>query len=154
MHPLPTTQTAAETDTSGLPPGWNDGRWQEAIVLFTTHAGTVAALKSASRLGAHLGARPKILMLYPVPYTLPLEKQAVPEGFLENEVRALKRDFPEELSVRICLCRHPRQGLREALEPHSLILMGGKKRWWPTEEQWLAWRLRKDGHEVIFADLR
>jgi hypothetical protein len=32
--------------------------------------------------------------------------------------------------------------------------MGGKKRWWPTEEQWLAWRLRKDGHEVIFADLR
>jgi hypothetical protein len=93
-------------------------------------------------------------MLYPVPYTLPLEKQAVPEGFLENEVRALKRDFPEELSVRICLCRHPRQGLREALEPHSLIVMGGRKRWWPTEEQWLAWRLRKDGHEVIFADLR
>ncbi len=154
MHPLPTTQTAAETDTSGLPPGWNDGRWQEAIVLFTTHAGTVAALKSASRLGAHLGARPKILMLYPVPYTLPLQKQAVPEGFLENEVRALKRDFPEELSVRICLCRHPRQGLREVLEPHSLIVMGGRKRWWPTEEQWLAWRLRKDGHEVIFADLR
>lgn len=154
MHPLPTTQTAAETDTSGLPPGWNDGRWQEAIVLFTTHAGTVAALKSAARLGAHLGARPKILMLYPVPYTLPLGKQAVPEGFLENEVRALQRDFPGEISVRICLCRHPRQGLREVLEPHSLIVMGGRKRWWPTEEQWLAWRLRKDGHEVIFADLR
>jgi len=154
MHPLPTTQTAAETDTSGLPSGWNDGRWQEAIVLFTTHVGTIAALKSASRLGAHLGARPKILMLYPVPYTLPLEKQAVPEGFLENEVRALKHDFPGEISVRICLCRHPRQGLREVLEPHSLIVMGGKKRWWPTEEQRLARFLQSSGYQVMFVDER
>ena len=154
MHPLPTTQTAAETDTSGLAPGGKGGRGQEAIVLFTTHAGTVAALKSASRLGAHLGARPKILMLYPVPYTLPLEKQAVPEGFLENEVRALKHDFPGEISVRICLCRHPRQGLREVLEPHSLIVMGGKKRWWPTEEQRLARFLQSSGYQVMFVDER
>ncbi len=154
MYPLPTTQTAAETDTRGLPPDWNHGRWQEVIVLFTTCAGTVAALKIASRLGAHLGARPKVLMLYPVPFTLPLERRALPEGFLENQVRALQRDFPEEISVRICLCRHARQGLREILLPHSLIVMGGKKRWWPTEEQRLARRLRKEGHQVIFAELR
>jgi hypothetical protein len=93
-------------------------------------------------------------MLYPVPYTLPLEKQAVPEGFLENEVRALKHDFPGEISVRICLCRHPRQGLREALEPHSLIVMGGRKRWWPTEEQRLARFLHSRGYQVIFVDQR
>jgi hypothetical protein len=93
-------------------------------------------------------------MLYPVPYTLPLEKRALPEGFLENQVRALKRDFPAELSVRICLCRHPRQGLREVLEPHSLIVMGGRKRWWPTEEQRLARFLQSSGHQVMFVDER
>ena len=92
-------------------------------------------------------------MLYAVPYTLPLEKPAVPEGFLEEQLRALQRDSPAEISARICLCRHPRQGLREVLEPHSLVVIGGRKRWWPTEEQRLARLLKKDGHHVVFAEI-
>jgi hypothetical protein len=93
-------------------------------------------------------------MLYPVPYTLPLERRALPEGFLENQVRALQRDFPEEISVRIHLCRHPRQGLREVLEAHSLIVIGGRKRWWPTAEQRLAKFLHSSGYQVVFVDER
>jgi hypothetical protein len=154
VHTLATTETAAETDTSELPPGGKDGRGQEIIVLFTTHAGTVAALKMASRLSANLGARPKVLMLYEVPYTLPLERRALPDGFLENQVRALQRDFPEEISTDLHLCRHPRQGLREVLLPHSLIVLGGRKRWWPTPEQRLAEFLHSSGHQVIFVDER
>ena len=154
VHTLATTKTAAETDTSGPPPGGKDARGQEVIVLFTTHAGTVAALKMASRLSANLGARPKVLMLYPVPYTLPLGRRALPEGFLENQVRALQRDFPEEISTDLHLCRHVRQGLREALLSHSLIVLGGRKRWWPTPEQRLAEFLHSSGHQVIFVDER
>jgi len=154
MYTLTTTKTAAETDTSGLAPGGKDGRGQEIIVLFTTHAGTVAALKMASQLSANLGARPKLLMLYAVPYTLPLGKRALPDGFLENRVHALQRDFPEEISTDIHLCRHPRQGLGEALPPHSLIVLGGRKRWWPTPEQRLAEFLHSGGHQVIFVDER
>jgi hypothetical protein len=152
VYTLATTKTAAETGTSGLPPGAKEGRGQEVIVLFTTHAGTVAALKMASRLSAKLGARPKVLMLYEVPYTLPLGRRALPEGFLENLVRALQRDFPEEISTDLHLCRHLRQGLREALLPHSLIVLGGRKRWWLTKEQRWARLLRKEGHEVIFVN--
>jgi hypothetical protein len=154
VHTLATTKTAAETDTSEPPPGGKDGQGQEIIVLFTTHAGTVAALKMASRLSANLGARPKLLMLYAVPYTLPLGKRALPDGFLENRVRALRRDFPEEISTDLHLCRHPRQGLREALPPHSLIVVGGRKRCWPTPEQKLAKFLQSSGHQVIFVDER
>lgn len=154
MDTLATAKATAETDTSEFPPGGKDGRGQEVIVLFTTHAGTVAALKTASRLSANLGAHPKVLMLYEVPYTLPLDKRVLPQGFLENQLRALRRDFPEEISVQIHICRHLRQGLREVLPPHSLIVMGGRKRRWLTAEQWLARRLRKDGHEVVFAELR
>jgi len=154
MYTLTTTKTAAETGTNGLAPSGKDGRGQEIIVLFTTHAGTVAALKIASRLSANLGARPKVLMLYEVPYTLPLGKRALPEGFLENLVRALRRDFPEEISMDLHLCRHPRQGLREVLLPHSLIVLGGRKRWWPTAEQRLAEFLHSSGHQVIFVDER
>jgi hypothetical protein len=155
VHTLATTKTAAEADTRGLAPGGKDGRGQEIIVLFTTHAGTVAALKMASRLSANLAARHKVLMLYEVPYTLPLGKRALPEGFLENQVRALQRDFPEEISMDMHLCRHARQGLREVLPPHSLIVVGGRrKRWWPTAEQRLAEFLHSSGHQVIFVDER
>jgi hypothetical protein len=154
VHTIATTKTAAATGTSGLAPGGKYGRGQEIIVLFTTHAGTVAALKMASRLSANLGARPKVLLLYEVPYTLPLERRALPDGFLENQVRALQRDFPEEISTDLRLCRRPRQGLREVLEPHSLIVMGGRKRWWPTPEQRLAEFLHSSGHQVIFVDER
>jgi hypothetical protein len=152
VHTLATTKTAAEADTSGLAPGGKGGRGQEVIVLFTTHAGTVAALKMASQLSATLCARLKVLILYVVPLTLPLERRALPEGFLENQVRALRRDFPEEISTDLHLCRHPRQILHEVLLPHSLIVLGGRKRWWPSEEQRLARMLRKEGHRVILAE--
>jgi hypothetical protein len=154
MRYSPPTQVATEAGTSGPPPAGEDNPWQEAIVLFTTHAGTVVALKTASRLSAKLGVRPKVLMLYEVPYTLPLETRALPERFLEDQVRALQLDFPEEISMRIHLCRHLRQGLREALLPHSLIVMGGRERWWPTPEQRLAQFLKSSGHQVILVDER
>ena len=155
MYTLTTTKSAAETGTGGLAPGEKDSRGQEIIVLFTTHAGTVAALQMASRLSANLGARPKLLILYAVPYTLPLERRALPDGFLENRVRALQRDFPEEISTDLHLCRHARQGLREVLPPHSLIVVGGRrKRWWPTPEQRLEESLHSSGHQVIFVDER
>jgi hypothetical protein len=155
VHTLATTKTAAETAANGLAPGGKDGRGQEIIVLFTTHAGTVAALKMASRLSANLGARHKVLMLYEVPYTLPLERRALPEGFLENQVRALQRNFPEEISTDLHLCRHLRQGLREVLPSRSLIVVGGRrKHWWPTPEQRLAEFLHSSGHPVIFVDER
>jgi hypothetical protein len=123
-------------------------------VLYTTHSGTLAALKVASRLGANLGTRPKVLRLYAVPYALPLERPAVPIDFLEEELRALACESTTEFTARIYLCREPRWTLRELFPPPSVIVLAGRKRWWPTKEQRWARMLKKDGHEVIFADLR
>jgi len=106
----------------------------------------------ASRLSANLGARPKVLMLYAVPYTLPLEKPVVPTDFLEEQIRSLARESPTEFTARIYLCREPRWTLRELFPPHSVIVVAGKKRWWLTKEQRWARLLRKEGHEVIFVN--
>jgi len=153
MRHSPATQVATETETGELLPPGQDNRREEAIVLFTTHAGTVAALKMAARLRANIGTRCRILVLYEVPFTLPLERRALPEGFLEDQIRALRRDFPEEISTDLRLCRHPRQGLREVLPPHCLIVIGGRKRrCWPTAEQRLAKFLQSSGHHVIFVE--
>ena len=121
----------------------------EVNVIFTSYSGTLAALELASRLGADLGCL-KLLMLHAVPYALPLEKPAVSIEFLEERVRDVTRLAPTATTARIYLCRDPQDTLRRILQPHSLIVLGGKECWWPTTEQSLARMLRKEGHEVIF----
>lgn len=146
----PPPRVTPRAEGSGLPPVDENGERPQVNVLYTTHAGTLAALKMASRLGAELGICPTVLRLYAVPGTLPLEMPAVAMGFLEEQIHALARESPTEVTARIVLCREPRRSLREILRPHSLIVLGGTKRWWPTKEQWWARILREEGHEVIF----
>jgi hypothetical protein len=124
----------------------------DAHVISTSHAATLAALRWVARLGTRLGTRPIVLMFYVVPYTLPLDWRAVPQGFLEGRIRALKAETPVDFSVRIYLCRNSKECLRHVLRPGSLVVVGGKKRWWPTDEQRLAGRLRKQGHQVFLVD--
>jgi hypothetical protein len=124
----------------------------DAHVIFTSHAATLAALRWVARLGNRLGTRPIVLMFYVVPYTLPLDWRAVPRGFLEGRIRALKAQTPVEFSVRIYLSRNSKESLRQVLRPGSLVVVGGKQRWWPTDEQRLAARLRKEGHQVFLVD--
>ncbi len=124
----------------------------DAHVIFTSHAATLAALRWVARLGNRLATRPIVLMFYVVPYTLPLDWRAVPEGFLEGRIRSLKAATPVEFSVRIYLCRNSKESLRQVLRPGSLVVVGGKQRWWPTDEQRLARRLRQEGHQVFLVD--
>jgi hypothetical protein len=104
----------------------------------------------AQKLAAHI----RLLVPYEVPYTLPLTKPAVPVEFLEGQVRDLAGKTRLEVAAHIYLCRDKRRSLELLLRPHSLIVVGGKKRWWPTSAQKLAQDLQKDGHLVIFAELR
>jgi hypothetical protein len=148
----PWTNQSAETNDPALT--CDRGQQLEVHVLYTTHKGTLAALKTASQLAANLSTCPRVLRLYSVPYTLPLERPAVSTDFLEEQIRALACESPMEFSARIYLCREPRWSLRQLFPPHSVIVIAGKKRWWPTKEQsWAKW-LRKDGHEVIFLDAK
>jgi hypothetical protein len=143
---------ARRAEVTHVPPKETlEGRLSVTVV-YTTHAATLAAVKTASRLGGNLATRLKILWLYAVPYTLPLEEPAAAEGFLMQEIRALARESPIEIAAQVYLCREPRRSLHQILPPHSLVVLGGKKRWWPTKEQRLARSLRKDGHEVILVD--
>jgi hypothetical protein len=144
---------ASKAPSQGPPLEAHDKSRPEVFVLFTTLPRTLAALKKAFELSASLGLRVEVLMLYQVPYTLPLEARALPEGFLENQVRALQSDLAADISLRVILCRRPWRALRQVLPPRALIVLGGRKRRWPLHESWLANILRRDGHEVVFAEL-
>ena len=126
----------------------------EVFVIFTDAPGTLAALQMADGLAQKLEAHIRLLMPYEVPYTLPLTEPAVPVEFLKGQICNLAGRIRLEVAAHIYLCRDKKRTLKLLLRPHSLIVMGGKKRWWPTSAQRLAQDLQKDGHHVIFAKLR
>jgi hypothetical protein len=124
----------------------------EVQVVFTNLPQTLAALAVVSRLGLSLEVRPRVLIFCDLPTTLPLEIRFVPAGFFEEKIRALTRESSVGFSVQQCICRNLGESLRGLLHPHSLVVIAGRKRWWPTREQRLAGRLTKDGHHVLFVN--
>jgi hypothetical protein len=120
-------------------------------VVFTSIESTLSALRTAAALANRLRARITLMVPQVVPYPLPLNTPPVPLEFSERRFRVLAEKSPVETAVRICLCRNRLQALTAALTPHSLVVIGDRRGWWPTEEKRLARQLRRAGHEVVFA---
>jgi hypothetical protein len=154
VHNATRTAVALKAETERPPVETHDKSQPEVFVLFTTRPGTIAALRRGSQLSVKLGVHLKALMLYEVPQTLPLDERALPEGFLDDQMRAFESNFPAGMSLRVILCRHSLRTLRQILPAHALIVLGGKKCWWPTGESSVARMLRRDGHKVVFAESR
>jgi len=72
--------------------------------------------------------------------------------FSERRFRVIAAESPVETTVRLYLCRDRMETLAAVLEPHSLIVLGGRRRWWPTQEKRLVRKLRRAGHEVILEE--
>jgi hypothetical protein len=80
----------------------------EIFVIFTDHPETLAALRTAHHLGDKLDARLRLLMLYEVPYALPLTRPATPAGFLEEQLLTLASKIPVAIAAHVYLCRDKR----------------------------------------------
>ena len=126
----------------------------EVVVIFTDAMGTLAALRNAEELAQQLNAHLRLLVPYEVPYALPLAKPPVPVEFLEGQIRNLAGKINLGVAAQVYLCRDKKRALDILMKPHSLVVIGGKKRWWPTAAQSLAQSLEARGHHVIFTDLR
>ena len=87
-----------------------------------------------------------------VPYPLPLETPPVLVEFNENRFRVMASESPVETSVQVYLCRDRVEMLLHMLSPSSLVVIGGRKKWWPTSEKLMARRLRQAGHKVILME--
>ena len=124
-------------------------QWLEVFVIFTDAQGTVAAIQAAEALAEQLGARLRLVMPYEVSYRLPLTKPPVPVEFLEGQLRELAAKTGLDVDAQVCLCRNKASALGNLLPPNSLIVLGAKKRWWPTAAQRLSQSLIGDGHRVI-----
>jgi hypothetical protein len=121
-------------------------------VVFTSIEATLAALKEAGALANSLGARIKLVVPQEVPYPLPLDSPPVLVEFNENRFRVMASESPVETSVQIYLCRDRLETLTSVLAPGSIVVLGGRKRWWPTKDELLARQLRRAGYEVFFKE--
>lgn len=124
----------------------------EIAVVFTSATPTAAALKKAGVLADRLSARINLVVPQIVPYPLPLESPPVLIEFGEHRFRDIVQESKVETTVQIYLCRDRLETLKSVLTLHSLVVIGGRKRWWPTQEKSLARKLRRAGHEVIFTE--
>jgi len=121
-------------------------------VVFTSVESTLAALREAGNLANSLDARIMLIAPQVVPYPLPLETPPVLIEFNENRFRVMAKESPVETSVQIYLCRDRFETLSSVLKRGSVVVLGGKRKWWPTKDQRLARRLRRAGYEVIFKE--
>ena len=122
------------------------------FVVFTTLADTMAAVDVADGLARSRGVPVTVVHFRTVSHALPVDR---PDGIspLESE------DFHGELcahgrfvDARIILCRDERTAIAQAFTPHSLIVVGGRRRWWPTRAEKWCRMLEDAGHYVVFVD--
>jgi hypothetical protein len=125
------------------------GRALEVNVLYTKTPTTVKAIESAVELARGLNARLRLVVAQEVPYAVPLETPPVLVEFQEALFRDIAQGYGLETQVDIFLCRDAEQTFAQRLSPHSIVVLGTPKRWWPTREEKLARRLRRSGHEVM-----
>jgi hypothetical protein len=123
-------------------------------VVFTSIESTLAALKEAGNLANSLGARIRLVVPQVVPFPLPLETPPVLVEFNENRFRVMASESPVETSVQIFLCRDRFETLASALKPGSIVVVGGRRRWWPTKDEILTRQLRRAGYEVLFKETK
>ena len=129
-----------------------DLRTNAVYVVYTSTDETFAALRIAGAFAKALSV-PLILLHYrAVPYPLAVDS---PTGVspIHSEY-FLQRLRVEAIDVvnRVYLCRDDRRAIGAALNMPSLVVVGGRRRWWPTKAQIWQRALEAAGHSVVFVE--
>jgi hypothetical protein len=121
-------------------------------VIFTSLNQTREALEKASKLAKSVQTGIEILAVQIVPFQLALDKPPVPFEFLVRRLEEMADHFPEPIRISAYLCRYPMEALKRVLKHDCPVVMGIRKRWWPTRDERLARRLRRAGYNVMLIE--
>jgi hypothetical protein len=136
------------------PPAYRaSGHRFEVSVVFTSPDATAAALKVADALAKGLTARISLIFPQVVPYPLPVDNPPVSSEFCEGRLSKIANESRVETTIFFYLCRDRLATLRAVLKRGSIVVIGGRRKWWPTPEESLAGKIRRWGHEVIFTEV-
>lgn len=124
---------------------------EQVTVVFTELEGTLRALAVARGLGRALGAQVAVVAVKTPKY------QPRGGGALaakDAELDALQSCVRAAGDIRFRVIAAPRtsDALSIALAPGSLVVVGGRRRLWPTPISRLCRQLEARGHYVLFVD--
>jgi hypothetical protein len=125
----------------------------EINVINTGKEETLAALRTAGQLACNLNGSIELLAPQVVPYPLDLSNPPVARTFTARRFRTLAGNQKVLTNVQVILCRDRESAFKQALKPHSLVVIGSRKRWWRSDESRLVEMLRQQGHEVIMVNV-
>ena len=131
-------------------------RTTEINVIFTTLGGTVAAIRVAAALSHTSGASVRLIDPRLVRYPLRAAGYALacaPDISLEEREREHVVAFAGvPVEVLVYKCGRITDAARVALRKHSLVVLGGRRSWFPTKLERLRRALESLGHVVMFVD--
>ena len=100
-------------------------------VVFTSIGSDACGLRTAGTLANQLDARITSWCPQVVSYQLPLDKPPVSADGTRDVSVCWRREPGGDGSAILSVPR-PGRDTRQVLKPHSLVVLGGKKHWWPT----------------------
>jgi hypothetical protein len=154
MHKLiergPQTAHVAGLSCSGREPCHLESG--DVYVLFTSPDETLRAVRGARRLARPMGSGVTVVHFRPIDFGMPLEEPAGLSPVQTEDFKARLEAEDPDTRVRVCVCRNARQAIPSVLPAHSLIVIGGRHRWWPTRSD--RWRrtLEALGYVVVFVN--
>ena len=124
-------------------------------VVYTGPDSTITALRAAELLVRSLGMTVHIRVMVAVPRQLAIELAFNSVDFLKRLLTDLiERNSSGhfEYVLHIYVCRDRVETLLKVLPPSSLLVIGGRRRLWPTAESRLSKAAISAGHSVAFVD--
>jgi hypothetical protein len=118
------------------------------FVIFTSINQTLQALEKACQLAQPRRSGIEIMAVQPVPFALPLDDPSVPFNFLIRRLKDHASQFPVQIKISGYLCRNLFETLTRVLNRDCPVVMGVKKRWWPTRDERVARKLQRAGYDV------
>ncbi|HEX4347907.1 MAG TPA: hypothetical protein VHZ73_10060 [Vicinamibacterales bacterium] len=122
------------------------------FVIFTTLDATLRAARAAAELADSMGHDVTVVHFRPVSYAVPLES---PIASSPAESHAFTTRLQWErlaATVRVCVCRSERDAAAAIIPPHSLVVVGGRRAWWPTHASRWQRTLEQLGHRVVLVN--
>jgi hypothetical protein len=120
-------------------------------VLFTDVPHTLDALRLAATLGRGLDSKIQILVPVVVPWPLALTEPPVSPVHFERRLTTIANGTSVPTRISIVHCRDRAEAIESCLEPHSIVVIGWRRRRLFDKTRRLAERLKALGHHVVTA---
>jgi hypothetical protein len=124
----------------------------QVYILFTSVDDTLRAVRAAVPLARAMNRGVAIVHFRAIAFGEPLD---APTGVSPIETDSFRARLNAEVPGahrRVWPCRDPRVAMSTAFAWDSLIVMAGRRRWWPTREDRWRQTLEALGHTVVFVN--